>query len=206
MPCSCSSASAWRHRTESSAVEPQTAEDRHLRGQAGADGRTRSIASRTRCALSRRAPRADAALRDEPGQGRRAQRVAPQPRIVERHGAAGRGKGSRLRRELRRHRAFPSGREHDGGTDRVDRERRSRIHVRQIGRVCEHPAAADEGPRRRQTEEHVTAGRRNAHDVQRPAGHRHRAGQPAGRLRAAVQLTDRLYVLSDLVDRGHQGR
>ena len=110
-------------------------EERHVRGKASADGRRARSPARTRRALSRRAPRTDAALRHEPGQGRRAQRVAPQPRIVERHGAAGRGKGSRLRREFRRHRAFPSGREHDGGADRVDR-RTSVTHSRPTSRPC----------------------------------------------------------------------
>ena len=46
--------------------------------------------------------------------------------------------------------------------------------------------------RRRDAEDHAAAGSRDADDVDRPAGDRHRAGEPAGHVRAAIQPADGL--------------
>ena len=80
----------------------------------------------------------------------------------------------------------------DGEPAGFDDPARSGIHRGSDGGVRQHPAAENAGPRCRDPQDHAAAGSRDADDVERSAGHRHRAGEPAGRVRSAIQPTDGL--------------
>ncbi len=138
------------------------------------------------------APGADAAVRDGSRRRDGARPVLEEPPDPERHRPAGCRPEGQLRAELRGSGPLSADRESDGQPAGVDDPARSGIHRRSDGGVREHPAAEKTGARCRDPQDHPAAGSRNADDVDRSAGDRHRAGEPAGRVRAAIQPADGL--------------
>ena len=160
----------------------------------GARPRRRSSTSCSHRSLSiRSAARPDAALRRKSRARRGDARMAGEPDGVERHGAAGRRRRGRLRRSFVALALFPDvigymatqaqwttslGKAFSENRSAVfDSIQRLRAKAKAAGTLKSTP--------QQQVETQTT--------VERPAGHRRRAGQPAGRLRAAVQPADGLY-------------
>ena len=174
------------------AFEPQTAQKTAAPAAAPALAPTPSTTcSRlSRSILTRCSGRCCSARRTRARSG--AQRVAPQQPVVEGHAVAGRREEPPASTtSFVAIAMFP---------EVVDTMAQQIDWTTQVGQAFAADRTAvfasiqrlrSEGAERRQAEEHRAAGRRDPHDVQRPAGHRHRTRQPAGRLRAAVQPADR---------------
>ena len=162
-------------------------------GRAAGAGRQRARsrlprqAARAGGALSRPAPRADAALRGQPAQSRRAQRVAEAEFGAQGQRAAEGGRQGRLRAELRGAGSFPAGGRLHGRQPDLDLATGRGVRGRSRGGVRRHPAPAEAEPGGGQPEDHAPADRGDADHAGRRAGDRHRAGEPPGGLRAAVQ-------------------
>src|SRR5262245_912403 len=133
---------------------------------------------------------ADFHVRDGPRRRDGPRSIPEGPSNGQRHGPTGRGPQGQLRAKLRGAVALPADSDDDGGRHQLDDGVGPGVHVGQELGVRQRSAAAEESKGCREPEVNAAAGRRDADDIERRAGDRHRAGQPAGRVRAAVQHAD----------------